>query len=191
MARMETGGQHFEEVRIDARLDGDRAERVQQHLDGTDKSGAELVREALDEYLGEDEPDGPYIRPPENEDLRRALSTLQQLARGNGGTVLRDVALTELAQKFSRSTGACNSTLLQPLSNAGYLQNRGGFRSRGTIRVVLPSDIPDIIENAGTLVERDTGGGEDGTPDYDDPKTAAERLEALSEAGEGVAETAD
>lgn len=76
MARMDTGSQHFEEVRIDARLDGDRAERVHQHLDGTDKSGAELVREALDEYLGEDEPDGRYIRPPENEDLRRVWAIL-------------------------------------------------------------------------------------------------------------------
>ena len=191
MARMDTGGQHFEEVRIDARLDGDRAERVQQHLEGTDKSGAELVREALDEFLGDGEPEGPYIRPPENEDLRRALSTLQKLARGNGGTVLRDVALTELAQKFSRSTEACNSTLLQPLSNAGYLVNRGGFRSRGTVRVVLPSDVPDIIENAGTLVENDTETSEDAAQEFDDPETAAERLEALSDAGEEAAGVAD
>ena len=190
MGRMQTGGQHFEEVRIDTRLDGDRAERVQQHLEGADKSGAELVREALDEYLGDGEPEGPYIRPPENDDLRRALSTLQELARGNGGTVLRDVALTELAQKFSRSTAACNSTLLQPLANAGYLQNRGGFRSRGTVRVVLPSDVPDIIENAGTLDANDKESEQDETGD-DDPKTATERIEALSDAGEDAAEVAD
>jgi len=183
MARMETGGEHFEDLRLEARVDGDLAERAQAYLDATGDAKAELVRDALNEYLPDsDSGEGPRIRPPATDDLQTSLHILQQLAEPNGGTVPRDVALSELAQQFSRSTSASLTTLVNPLEDAGYVKTRGGLHARKSLRVVLPSDVPAIIEAAETPIQS-AEDDEEHSVDYDDPENAGEVLDALQAAG--------
>lgn len=190
MGRMETGGQHFEDLRLEARVDGDLADRAQAYLDATGDAKAELVRDALDEYLPDsDSGEGPRIKPPATDALQTALNILQQLAEPNGGTVPRDVALSELAQQFGRSSDACLSTFVSPLEDAGYVKTRGGLHARKSLRVVLPSDVPAIVEAAETPIQ--DAEDDEGSPDYDDPESARKRIDALAAAGEEASQSAD
>ena len=190
MPRMDTSGEHNEDWRADVRLSGDLAERAQQHATDTGKAKAQVVRDALDDNLPDGDTEGARIKPPATEDLQTALSVLQRLGEPNGGTVPRDVALSELAQQFSRSSDACMSTLVQPLAEAGYIRTSGGLHARKTLRVVLPSDVPRIIENADAPIQAvDTDDETD--LDVDDPEDAGAILDDLQAAGkEGSADGA-
>jgi hypothetical protein len=192
MGRMDTSGEHDEDWRADVRLSGALAERAQQHADETGKPKAQIVREALDDYLPDsDAEEGPRIKPPATEDLQTALSVLQRLAEPNGGTVPRDVALSELAQQFSRKRDACMSTLVQPLADAGYIRSSGAIHARKTLRVVLPSDVPRIVENTEESIQPTENTDDDDSFTVDDPADASETLDELAAAGEEVAESAD
>jgi len=191
MPRMDTSGEHNEDWRADVRLSGDLAERAQQHAAETGKPKAQVVRDALDDYLPDsDAQEGPRIKPPATEDLQTALSILQRLAEPNGGTVPRDVALSELAQQFSRSSDACMSTLVQPLADAGYIRTSGAIHARRTLRVVLPSDVPRIVAGTDAPIEPAERDDQESL-NVDDPEDASDILDDIAAAGKEVAESAD
>lgn len=152
MARMESGGEHSGTVvRADTRFKDDLGERVEAHLEETGMDATELVREAVADYLPDpEEDDGPRIRPPSTPELADALGILQDLARNNGGSIPKSVAKAELAQKHGRDKNACDTTLIQPLRREGYVReySAGPMGGRSMLRVVLPSDIPSILDDA-------------------------------------------
>ncbi|GGM69365.1 hypothetical protein J2752_001961 [Halarchaeum rubridurum] len=152
MGRMETGGTHSGTVvRADTRFKGDLGERVDAYLEENDINATELVREAVADYLPDPNDDeGPRIRPPSTPELETALGILQDLARNNDGTIPKSVAKQELAQKHSRDKGACDTTLIQPLRREGYINelSAGPMGGRSMLRIVLPSDIPRILDAA-------------------------------------------
>jgi len=188
---MDTSGEHNEDWRADVRISGDLADRAEKHVDETGKPKAQVVREALDEYLPDsDTQEGPRIKPPATEDLQTALSILQRLAEPNGGIVPRDVALSELAQHFSRSTNACLTTLVKPLEDDGYVKTRGGLHARKSLRVVLPSDVSAIVESVETPLQG-TGDGEEDSLDYNDSESVSDRLDVYPTVAKEASQNAD
>lgn len=148
-------------TRIEARLSQRMEERVDDYSDQEGVTKSEIVRAALDDYLPDSDAghDGPRIRPPSTPELQHTLGVLQRLARNNDGTVPKEAAMQELAQKHSRDKRTCDSTLIQPLINEGYVKERGGglySRGRNTLRVVLPDDIPSILAESDIDVDPET-----------------------------------
>ncbi|GGL57821.1 hypothetical protein [Halocalculus aciditolerans] len=163
MTRMESGGDHAGVVvRADTRFKGDLGERVEAYLENHGLDATELVREAVEDYLPDEEVDGPYIRPPNTPELQDALDTLQECARSDNGRVDADAALSELAQHTGQKKETVRKTRVQPLIEQGYVKElRGGWDARGdtVYRVILPTDIPSIIgDDTDTAV---AGGSDD------------------------------
>ena len=144
---------HTSEIRAEARLDDkdgrDLATRFQRAAESDEyRSKAELVRKALDEYLPDDtDADGPRIRPPEDDDVASAFRTLQRIAKSRDGVVPEEQALSVIAQEQGITTETACLSILKPLDDQGYVARRVGSRQRNTIRVMLPDDIPDLLED--------------------------------------------
>jgi len=143
------------EIRAEARLDDkdgrNLASRFQAAVESDDhRSKAELVRKALDDFLPDDQKaDGPRIRPPSDDDLADAFHTLQRIAKHRDGIIPEDQALSVLAQEHGVNSETARLSILKPLDDQGYISRRIGFRQRNSVRVMLPEDIPELLEDTG------------------------------------------
>jgi hypothetical protein len=148
---------HKAEIRVDARLDDEDgrnlASRFQRAMDGDQhRSKARLVRKALDEFLPDEDDDGPRIKSLGDEELDTAFKTLQRLARPRGGTVLEQQAASVVAQELGVTAETVRQAHFQSLAENGVIIRQNGFRQRDTVKVLLPED-------AERLLAQNNGGG--------------------------------
>jgi hypothetical protein len=144
---------HDGEERFMTRLDGELRDRA---LAAADEHGskAELVRAALADYLP-DYHEGPRIKPPEDEELRKAFRTLQRLARHRGGRVPEDEAASAVAQELGVKAPTVRNGTLGALADEGYLIRERAVHGRPKVRVFMPED----AERLAAEIE-DANGGE-------------------------------
>jgi hypothetical protein len=147
----EGNDRHRSDVRAEARLDDEDgrnlATRFERAMEGDEhRSKARLIRKALDEYLPDEDDDGPRIKSLGDEELETAFRTLQRLARPRGGTVLEEQAASVVAQELGVTATTVKSAHLESLAEKGVVIRHDGFRQRSTIRVMLPEDADRLLE---------------------------------------------
>jgi len=146
---------HMSDVRAEARLDNkdgrNLALRFAAAVESSNhRSKAELVRKALDDYLPtEGYADRPRIRPPDDDELAAGFRALQRVSKHRNGTIPEDQALSVIAQESGLKTEVARLSVLKPLDKQGYISRRTSVRGRNSVRVMLPSDIPDLLEQTG------------------------------------------
>ena len=121
----EGNDRHDADVRAETRLSGDLAERFEAFQSEHGVSNADLLRDALREYLPSIDEDGPEYVRPSDEDLARAY---QALARDEKRVLNVEAAVDTLSQTSHPSSTKeyIRHEVLHKLQKAGLVGIRSG-----------------------------------------------------------------